>query len=190
MNYLAHIYLSGNDVEQQIGGFIGDFVKGDFTNKFTAGIEKGIKLHRKIDRISDEISTFKKSKKRVRKELSRFSGIFVDIYYDHFLAKHWTKFNPQELVSFSNDFIKQLNSYSKYIPVNAQSFVNYMHRNQLFNFYSSVDNIEKVLIGMSSRMRRENPIDQGILDLKAHYSELEQDFFDFMEEIEGILAKS
>ena len=45
MNYLAHIFLNGEDPEHQIGGFIGDFVKGDPKGRFTPGIEHGIKLH-------------------------------------------------------------------------------------------------------------------------------------------------
>ena len=143
MNYLAHIYLSGSNIEQQIGGFIGDFVKGDFSNKFTKDIEDGIKLHRKIDRIADHLDPFIQSKKRVREHLSRFSGIFVDIYYDHFLAKNWNDFNNTSLIEFSHDFINQLSLYSDYVPDKALLFTNYMKHNQLFDYYCKTQNIEK-----------------------------------------------
>ncbi len=53
MNYLAHIFLSGNDDDVLIGNFIGDYVKGKDFNNYPAGIQKGILLHRRIDTYTD-----------------------------------------------------------------------------------------------------------------------------------------
>lgn len=40
MNYLAHIFLSGNDRCIQIGNFIGDGVKGDGINNIPGNSSK------------------------------------------------------------------------------------------------------------------------------------------------------
>ena len=49
MNFLAHIFLSGNDEEVMIGNFIADAVKGRDYLGYSDGIVKGILLHRRID---------------------------------------------------------------------------------------------------------------------------------------------
>ncbi|MGA2151478.1 MAG: DUF479 domain-containing protein, partial [Geobacteraceae bacterium] len=49
MNFLAHLYLSGDDPELLVGNLLGDFVKGRLSGNFPDGIERGIELHRRID---------------------------------------------------------------------------------------------------------------------------------------------
>ena len=49
MNFLAHIYLSGEDEGITIGNFIADGIKGKKYKKFPPQIQKGILLHREID---------------------------------------------------------------------------------------------------------------------------------------------
>jgi len=53
MNYLAHIYLSGNDDFLKLGNFIADEIKGKSYKEFPKDIQKGIILHRAIDDFTD-----------------------------------------------------------------------------------------------------------------------------------------
>ena len=53
MNYLAHIFLSGDNRKIQIGNFVGDAVKGHAYKKFSPDFRKGILLHRAIDDYTD-----------------------------------------------------------------------------------------------------------------------------------------
>ncbi len=63
MNFLAHLYLSADDPEIQLGNFIGDFVRGrDLSSRFSPGIVKGISLHREIDEFTDRHPIVKLSK--------------------------------------------------------------------------------------------------------------------------------
>ena len=48
MNFLAHIYLSGNDEEVILGNFIADGIQGKAYENFQKGIQTGILLHREI----------------------------------------------------------------------------------------------------------------------------------------------
>ena len=50
MNFLAHLYLSGEDEELMIGNFIADFIRNREVTNYSEGIQKGIFLHRKIKR--------------------------------------------------------------------------------------------------------------------------------------------
>ena len=53
MNYLVHIFLSGDDRRVQIGNFVGDAVKGRAYENYPLGFREGILLHREIDDYTD-----------------------------------------------------------------------------------------------------------------------------------------
>ncbi|MGB5463037.1 MAG: DUF479 domain-containing protein, partial [Aureibaculum sp.] len=89
MNYLAHIYLSGDDDYIKIGNFIADRVKGKEYLNYQTEIQYGILLHRQIDTFTDQHSIVKKSKLRLHERYSHYDGVIIDILYDHFLAKNW-----------------------------------------------------------------------------------------------------
>lgn len=94
MNYLAHIYLSGDHPEVMIGGLLGDFVKGPLRGQLPRAIEEGIELHRKIDVFTDSLPEVKQAVVRIEPPYRRFGGILIDICYDHFLAANWSEFHP------------------------------------------------------------------------------------------------
>src|SRR5512136_990596 len=89
MNFLAHLYLAGDDKGLIVGNLLGDFVKGRLKGIYPAAIERGIALHRRIDSFSGLNPRFLQSKKRIDASFGHYRGVMVDLFYDHFLAKHW-----------------------------------------------------------------------------------------------------
>ncbi len=89
MNFLAHIYLSGNQERVMIGNFIGDFVKGKAWEEFDSAIQRGILLHREIDRYTDDHEVVIKTKERLRPKYHHYAPVISDVFYDHFLASLW-----------------------------------------------------------------------------------------------------
>lgn len=87
MNFLAHIYLSGDNEMVTIGNFIADGVRGKQYKKFPKDIQIGILLHRQIDTFTDAHPIVRQSTKRLHKNYSHYSGVIVDILYDHFWLK-------------------------------------------------------------------------------------------------------
>ncbi len=97
MNYLAHLYLSGQDnKELLVGNFIADEVKGNKYKSYSQGIRQGIFLHRKIDEFADRHPIFNQSKKRLYPVYRHYAGVVNDIFYDHFLAKDWNVYYAVE----------------------------------------------------------------------------------------------
>lgn len=83
MNFLAHLYLSGDDSEIMVGNFIGDFVKGrNLNERFEERIVKGIELHRSIDAFTDSHPVVTLSKNRLRDKYRHYSPVIVDMFYD------------------------------------------------------------------------------------------------------------
>ena len=46
-------------------------------------------LHRRIDNFADTHPAFRRSRGRVSAARRRVGGVMVDMFYDHFLARHY-----------------------------------------------------------------------------------------------------
>ena len=84
MNYLAHIFLSGNDRCIQIGNFIGDGVKGDGYKQYPRKFQQGILLHREIDAFSDRHPLVREAVGIGRETFGRYSERFQGFIW-HFI---------------------------------------------------------------------------------------------------------
>ena len=87
MNYLAHSYLSFGDSEILVGNMISDYVKGKKKFDYPLAIQKGIMLHRTIDTFTDTHPATKAAIVFFKPVVGTYAGAFVDVVYDHFLAK-------------------------------------------------------------------------------------------------------
>lgn len=183
MNFLAHIYLSFEDEEITIGNFIADSIRGNKFKHLPERIQKGIKLHRFIDSYTDAHPTFRESTKRLHKNYGHYSGIIVDIFYDHFLAKNWDSYSNTPLDIFVDNFYDLLEDNYAILPVGVKRMMPYMIAdNWIFN-YSKMDGIARVLTGMNRRTKNKSKMNFAILDLEEHYDKFEKEFASFFEEL-------
>ncbi len=141
MNYLAHLYLSGEEEKTMVGNFIGDHVKGKSFEKFPADIQKGILLHRKIDSFTDAHPKFREAKKLLTNGFGLYSGIIVDLLYDHVLAAKWDRYSEKTLRSFSKRSHAILLSNYRYLPKRVQAFLPILIQNRRLESYATVDGI-------------------------------------------------
>src|SRR6185312_17177742 len=93
MNFLAHLYLAGEDNELILGNFIADAVKGHAFDKYPAQVAKGILMHRSIDYFSDTHPVYLQTVHRLAPTYHKFSGVITDMFYDHFLASSWSDYS-------------------------------------------------------------------------------------------------
>lgn len=85
MNFLAHSYLSFTD-DQIIGNLIGDFIKNRDKKNLREGIQQGVMLHRAIDAFTDVHPKVSEAKTVFQPLVRLYSGAFVDVVFDYFLA--------------------------------------------------------------------------------------------------------
>ena len=183
MNFLAHIFLSGDNDELMIGNFIADFVKGQKKNNFPPEITRGIELHRAIDDFTDHHPVTAESKRRLYPNHHKYSGVVVDLYYDHFLAKNFEKYSKTDLLNFSKYTYTTILKFENILPFEVRSFLPYMiERNWLVN-YSTVEGIGRTLSGLGKRVSFENKMDEAVIDLKLNYSQFEDEFYHFFPEL-------
>ena len=183
MNYLAHLYLSGNNHEIMIGNFIADHVKGKQIELFDEEIVKGIKLHRLIDEFTDTHKVVEQSKIRLRSEFGKYSPVIVDVFYDHYLALKWEQYHHEDLSLYADNFYTLLNNNQHRLPIRTQQMIQYMiPQNWLLN-YKTIAGINKTLTGMSKRTKFESKMDVAAIYLDRYYSEFGNEFNEYFEEL-------
>jgi acyl carrier protein phosphodiesterase len=182
MNFLAHIYLSGDDQDITIGNFIADGIKGRNLN-YPETLQKGILLHRGIDSFTDQHPIVKQSTKRLHKNHGHYSGVIVDIFYDHFLAKNWKKYHSQPLDQYVATFYELLDKNHEILPSRIQRMIPPMVSSNWLLSYASIDGISKILEQMSVRVKHTNNMHLAHLELDQFYTQFEAEFTSFFEEL-------
>ncbi|MFK7951283.1 MAG: ACP phosphodiesterase [Ekhidna sp.] len=185
MNFLAHIYLSGNNEELMVGNFIGDFVKGNQLDEYSPSIQQGIRLHRAVDYFTDTHDIVLQSKKKLREKYRHYAPVIVDVYYDHFLAKNWSQFSSIPLKEYTHSFYETMTKYQNQIPKGVIHMLNYMSKdNWLFN-YQFIEGMDKALTGMSKRTKFDSKMEEASGSLEEYYDEFSEEFFAFFPELEN-----
>lgn len=183
MNFLAHIYLSGDNDLIKIGNFMADGIKGKQFVNYPLEIQKGILLHRFIDSYTDSHPVFKKSTKRLHEKYHHYSGVIIDMFYDHFLAKNWIQYSDEKLSDFVARFYQSLKDNYTNLSERTKDIMPYMiERNWLEN-YQTLEGISIILTQMDSRTKNKSNMRFATNELKEYYSEFEMEFTIFFEEI-------
>lgn len=179
MNYLAHLFLSDGTPESLIGNLLGDFIKGSIENIYPEQISKGIYLHRKIDSYTDYQPIFRSSKRLISLDRRRFSGIMIDVFYDHFLAKNWYNYSTTRLKDFTNHVYQVLQENQNRLPERLKNILPNMITNDWLASYKEISGINRAINGLSRRIKRTNNLSGGVEELFFNYQQLQADFSAF-----------
>ena len=185
MNYLAHIYLSGDNDLIKIGNFMADGIHGKNFESFPLPVQKGIILHRAIDTFTDAHPIFRQSTKRLHANYHHYSGIIVDIFYDHFLAKNWNSYSNEKLEEFTERFYESLKNNYTVLNDKTQKMMPYLIAQNWILSYQTIEGIEIILEKMDNRLHKKSNMKGSVVELRTYYSEFESEFTAFFEELEN-----
>ncbi len=183
MNYLAHIYLSQEIKELTIGNFIADSIKGNKFQHFPKKIKDGIILHRALDTFTDKHPIVRKSTHRLFPAYSHYSGVVVDILYDHFLAKNWNEYSEVPLFEYTQNFYDLLKENYEILPLRVQQFLPYMIQDNWLYNYATIEGIGKILYQMDHRTKNRSKMQFATKELELYYPLFEAEFKAFFNEI-------
>ena len=134
MNFLAHSYLSFSE-EQLVGNMIADFVKNRDVARLPESIQKGIKLHRAIDTFTDAHPLIHEAKAPFRPLVRLYSGAFVDVAFDYFLANDTTENSQREWQEHSQRVYAVLRRYEEFLPEVFKKVLDKMQQDDwLYNY--------------------------------------------------------
>lgn len=184
MNYLAHLFLAGENPDHLVGHMLGDFVRPREIAAYSPATQAGIRMHQQVDAFSDSHPAFAASRRRFQPPYRRYAGILVDLVYDHFLATHWDDYSPREaLPRFTQRAYAVLASRQAILPARLRGMLPHMIADDWLSSYRDLDNVSRALRGISRRLRHENPLGDTLAALRADYAGLENDFRVFFPEL-------
>ncbi len=190
MNFIAHLYLSGKNEGILVGNFIADAIKGQSQmENFPVEIKRGIILHRKIDSFTDTHPIARASKHLLVPRYNHFSGILIDIFYDHFLTQKWNTYSSEPLNDFSERCQITIEANWDFVPEKMKMFFRYMKRYDRINDYHQLKTITTVLAGMSRRASFVSGMENATEDLKLHFDVLQQHFNLFFPELQAFVKR-
>lgn len=183
MNFLAHIYLSGNNDLLKIGNFMADSIRGHHYLDYPDEIRKGILLHRYIDTFTDAHPIYRKSKHRLHEKYGHYSGVIMDIVYDHYLAKNWSKYSDEKLEDYAAGFYRLLQDNYNLLTEPIQKMMPSMIvRNWLLS-YASLHGLEMILFQMDYRTKHRVNMQEAIVEVQLFTAEFEEEFTLFFDEL-------
>lgn len=185
MNYLAHIYLSGDNKMIKIGNFMADSIRGKSYEVYERDIKRGILLHRAIDSFTDMHPIYRQSKHRLHAKYGHYSGVIMDIFYDHFLAKNWSLYSKISLKEYTTDFYMILEANNEILTDKVRSIIPHMRNKNWLMSYSTIEGLQTIMNQMNYRIKNRVPMDESIQELKEYYTEFESEFKLFFIEIQA-----
>lgn len=188
MNYLAHVFLSSPTDEAVVGALLGDFVKGPLGDRYSPGVRAGILLHRRIDRYTDTHEIVRASQSLVSRERRRFAGILVDVFYDHFLARHWLAYAATPLADFTCEVYAILMRYRANLPERLQRILPCMMRDDWLGSYRELWAIDRALNGLARRSQHSELLAGAVGELERNYIQFEGHFLAFFPELRRYAA--
>ncbi len=161
MNFLAHALLAGDAPALVVGGVVGDWIKGPLPGGLPADLARGVALHRAIDSHAETHPAFRQSRARVSPSRRRYAGVLVDIFYDHLLASEWAAMHQQPFAEYRHGVYRQVAARVAELPDHSHFALKLMATEDWFDSYARIDGIADVLVRMSRRVRRPNPLAGG-----------------------------
>lgn len=187
MNWLAHVFLSGSDIDHRIGNLVADLVKGRPWSGISESGIRGIELHKFIDSFTDSNPIAKTSISRLGPS-GRLRGVVIDILYDHMLSKNWDTFCTLPLETYLSDFYGQIDSVKSSYSLDIQEFLTEIVESKKLGLYGDLNNLPETLLRidkrLSSRVRQKETASQYHENVIQNYSSLEEDFLAFFPELQ------
>lgn len=160
-----------------------DSIRGNHYLDYPDSLRKGILLHRHIDTFTDSHPIYRKSKHRLHSKYGHYSGVIMDIVYDHFLSKNWSVYSNEKLEDYADDFYKLLQENYDILTEKTKGMIPYMIENNWLVSYSTLAGLEMILFQMDYKTQHRANMQEAIVEVQEYYTEFEEEFTLFFEEL-------
>jgi acyl carrier protein phosphodiesterase len=155
MNFLAHIFLSGDNRNVQVGNFIGDFVKGSKYKDYESDVKQGILLHRAIDEYFDNIDIVRKLRRDLSADYGRYAGVALDLIFDYYLASQFCMYHNESLKVYSQSFYNHLKKISGDFDKQVKFVGDKMIELDWLNQYISPEGMQSIAMSLERRIGKQ-----------------------------------
>ena len=157
MNFLAHLHLADPEPGLLLGGIVADFARPAEIATLPPEVQDGVNLHRLVDSFTDSHPIVRQSVARLSPDFHWFSGIIIDVYFDHILACQWNRYSLETLESFANRCYAALQRDLPLMPEEAAGFIRWMIDDNRLVRYATREGIHDTLARLSRRIQKRMP---------------------------------
>lgn len=165
------------------GNYIGDGLKGSNLDQYSSEVQRGVRFHRFIDSYTDSHVLVRDTKKLFYPTQAKYSGVVVDVLFDHFLAKKWSEYSTEPLSEFTTRCYQVIEEHSEVLPERSARFYHYMVRENILEAYKGESGVAMVLRGMDSRTPYPSTMSNSVEDLQPIKANVSQAFNQFFPEL-------
>ena len=159
----------------------GDYIKGKDLSHLPEIVQEGSHLHRTIDSYVDTHPAVKDVLHQLYPHLPKISGIAIDLYFDHLLARDWAKFHPKPLREFIDEFYQYEPKFKDSFSKQYQFMLDKMKEMDWLYQYQYVRGLSSACTGLSQRISFENNLHQAPHVFSMLQTEIESAFNIYME---------
>jgi acyl carrier protein phosphodiesterase len=167
----------------------GDYIKGKNLSKHPQIVQHGIHLHRTIDHFIDTHPAVRHLLKKLYPHLPKISGIAVDLYFDHLLAKNWVQYHNQSLRDFVDSFHQFTPSFHNELHEDFSFMLSKMQEYDWLYQYQYLKGLSAASTGLSRRISFENNLYQAPHVYQQLEKEILTAFGEFMHDAETFFEK-
>lgn len=182
MNWLAHIFLSEQNIDFQMGNFLADPLKGKVWDDASIDLKNGIKVHMIIDSYTDSNPLVIQSKHRLR-EKGLLKAVVLDITYDYFLTKNWNMFCNIPFELFTQTFYEEASQRLEYISPLASKHVKNIVKYKVLHKYQTEKHLKKAFERidkrLSTKLLNRDTASSYFESVQKNIDSLEEDFLYF-----------
>jgi acyl carrier protein phosphodiesterase len=189
MNYLAHLFLAGPSAESLIGNLAGDFVKGKLSEDLSSAIRDGIRQHRAIDAFTDTHAEVAAFRRVLIPDHGHYSRIISDVFFDHFLARTWSRYSSEPLEEFVARVFATIDPYESQLPGRLRFVYPHMRDGDWLLSYRYVEGIHIALTNLSRRLSRKPHLEDATHHLIDSRAQLEPHFHAFFPDVVAFARK-
>lgn len=183
MNWLAHLYLSERSAEFRIGNLLPDLIGRNEWMALPPGFVRGAECHCRIDRFTDSHPLARQSRERLGPEFRRYSGIIVDVFYDHLLAVNWNHYSAVPLREFAAEVYASFDQHRSVVPAEAMAHLERIRAHDLLCCYVEIAGLREALRRLGARLRKPVALDAAVPLLERDHADFARDFRQFFPEL-------
>jgi acyl carrier protein phosphodiesterase len=116
------------------------------------------------------------------------SGVIVDVFYDHVLARRWAEIHTRPLGEYTQEIYHTLNSNLHRLPAPVHPLIMAMSRGDWLRGYASPRGIERALQGMAHRRPVAAEIATAGRLVTEHFDRFSDDFDEFLPDLRARCA--
>ncbi|MCB0792060.1 MAG: DUF479 domain-containing protein [Flavobacteriales bacterium] len=184
MNFLGHLYLSGDDPLVIVGNFMADAVKGRHLDRFPPALRKGIRLHRFIDHRTDTHPLSRAGRERLWPRVGKYAGVVLDLFYDHLLVRNWDDLHNEPLADFTARMYALLGAHADLLEGRPARMLPYMAAEDWLGGYGTWQGLGDTLRGLSMRAVQGAPMQGAEEVLRTNYDAYSAEFGHFIRDMD------